>query len=143
MGTYTRMTRAWLDQRYRQTTPEGVYVAHQPIYGLGSSCSEPDQVPRMARTYQILKVLNRLEFSSFLDVGAAEGHLAQLVAEHLGAQVMIGDLSVEAVRRAWELFGLTGVGLDSTRLPFPDGAFDERCGLSEAVASQVWHAERR
>jgi len=124
MGTYTRMTRAWLDQRYRRTTEQGVYIAHQPVYGLGHSACEPDHLPRMARTFQILKVLNELEFESFLDVGASEGYLAHLVRDLFGADVLVGDLSAQASVRANELFGLEGVAFDSARLPFRDGAFD-------------------
>jgi SAM-dependent methyltransferase/uncharacterized protein YbaR (Trm112 family) len=122
MGAYTRITRAWLDRRYARDGER--YVAHQPVFGLGSADTEPGQVPRLARTFQILRVLNRVEFSTFLDVGASEGHLASLVRDLFGAEVLAADLSAEAIRRAHELFELPGLALDSARLPFADGAFD-------------------
>ena len=124
MGIYTRMTRAWLDQRYRQTDAAGTYLAHQPIYGLGHPASEGFHLTRMARTYQILKVINRLDFETVLDVGASEGYLGYLIRELFGAEVLVGDLSPEAGRRANELFELEGLAFDCSRLPFRDDAFD-------------------
>ncbi|MFT5286602.1 MAG: hypothetical protein ACI8TQ_002772 [Planctomycetota bacterium] len=124
MGIYTRMTRAWLDQRYRQTDEAGVYLAHQPIYGLAHPASEGFHLTRMARTFQILKVLNRLSFENVLDVGASEGYLGSLVRDLFGAEVLVSDLSTEAGHRANELFGLEGVAFDCARFPFRDDAFD-------------------
>ena len=124
MGTYTRMTRAWLDERYQRVNEDGVYIAHQPIYGLGTKAAEPDHFGRLARTFQILKILNGLEFQSFLDVGAGEGYFGDLVRRLFGAEVLVSDLSVQAGLRARDLFDLDAVALDSCRLPFRDDAFD-------------------
>ena len=33
MDTYTEDTKSWLDQRFREVDAEGVFLAHQPIYG--------------------------------------------------------------------------------------------------------------
>lgn len=124
MSSYTQHTRRWLDQRFARRSAAGVYHAHQPIYGLGRPDCEPGQVPRLARCFQLLRVLDRLEFDSFLDIGSAEGFLTSLVGELFGARVAGGDLSAEAGRRARELFDVEAVALDVARLPFADGAFD-------------------
>jgi SAM-dependent methyltransferase/uncharacterized protein YbaR (Trm112 family) len=125
MGSYTRYTRRWLEERYRQTTPDGLYFAHQPIYGRGRpGYSEKGDIWRRARTFQVIRELNRIRFETLLDVGAAEGLAAHLVRKLFGAGVVATDLSVEACRRAWDLFGLDGVACDCSRLPFANGAFD-------------------
>ena len=124
MGWYTRLSRAWLDTRYRRTTPEGIYYAHNPIYGIGSPCSDPDGLACLARTFQILKILNRVRFGTLLDVGGSEGFLADLVQRLFATEAVSGDLSVEACKRAIDLHGVETVALDSARLPFPDASFD-------------------
>ncbi len=125
MGSYTRNTRRWLEGRYRQTTADGVYYAHQPIYGRRHpGYSEPGDIWRRARQFQSLRTLNRLEFDTFLDVGGSEGLTSHHVQSLFGAKVVTADLSAAACRRAWDLFGVDGVACDSVRLPFADGAFD-------------------
>lgn len=140
VGQYTRMTRAWLQERYRRTSDDGVYCAHQPIYGLGNPWTEPNHLPRMARTYRILRVLNRLRFESLLDVGGAEGTLCRLVRDLFGADVTSGDLSPEAGLRAWDLFEVPAVAFDSMRLPFAGGAFDLVL-CSEVIEHVEWPVE--
>lgn len=125
MGRYTDYTRIWLDARYARRDEQGIYHAHQPIYGRGirEHC-EPDHLFRLARQYQIMALLDRLRFRTFLDVGGSEGFGAHLVQTLFGAEVAITDLSTEACKRAADLFRLPGAAADATRLPFPDRAFD-------------------
>src|SRR5262245_44568290 len=122
MGRSTDHTRAWLERRFQQRTRDGVFVAHQPVYGIGHPASGlPAQLPCVLR---ILQLLDGLRVRTFLDVGGAEGHVAWLVQRWLGAEVATCDLSVQACCRARELYGLPAAAVLGSRLPFPDGAFD-------------------
>ena len=123
MGTYSVETRNWLEQRYARRT-DGSYFAHEPVFGLGHPDSEPSHPVRFARILRILQVLDGLHCRSFLDVGGSEGFTAALLRNLLGVVPVTLDLSLEACRRARELFDLDGVAADSWRLPFADAAFD-------------------
>jgi SAM-dependent methyltransferase len=124
MDTYTEETRAWLDRRFAETSPDGVYTAHQPIYGFDAGHCEPSLLPRYVRTLEIMRALARLRFGSCLDAGAAEGYKAELVRRLFGAEVVATDLSEKACERAREIFGLTARSADLHDLPFEDGEFD-------------------
>lgn len=124
MDPYTQQTKDWLDQRFRQTDASGVYVAHQPIYGFRKGHSEPWLIIRYVITYQIMRALAHLRFSSLLDVGGAEGYKAALARELFGADVTSCDLSEEACTRAREIYGIEGQSIDIHELPFEDGQFD-------------------
>jgi SAM-dependent methyltransferase len=124
MDSYTEETMSWLDRRFRETDRDGIYLAHQPIYGFRRGHSEPGAIVRYVITYNILKALSHLRFASFLDVGGAEGYKAALVRAVFGAEVRSVDLSAEACVRAKAIFGVDGEPVDIQRLPYPDGAFD-------------------
>lgn len=124
MGSYTQVTRGWLDNRFQKRTPEGHYWAHMPIYGVGHPAGEGNHVARLCRFLRILRVLDTVEFDTLLDVGGAEGYLAHVAATIFGVRTTTSDLSLEACLRARELFGIPGAAVDSSRLPFADDAFD-------------------
>jgi len=124
MDTYTEETRAWLDARFQETSPDGVYTAHQPIYGFDAGHCEPSLLPRYVRTLEIMRALAQLRFGSCLDAGAAEGYKAELVRRLFGAEVVATDLSENACQRAREIFALTARSGDVHDLPFDDGEFD-------------------
>jgi ubiquinone/menaquinone biosynthesis C-methylase UbiE len=124
MNDYTTDTMQWLDQRFKLTDENGIYVAHQPIYGFRQGHSEPGMVSRYMITYQIMRALSHLRFSSFLDVGGAEGYKSALVRSIFGAQVRSADLSAEACARAKEIFGVEGEPIDIHHLPYADNQFD-------------------
>lgn len=124
IDTYTEETRAWLDLRFKETSADGVYFAHQPIYGFGAGHCEPSLLARYVRTLEIMRALARLRFHSCLDVGAAEGYKAQLVRLLFGAEVAVTDLSEQACARAREIFTLPARAADVHELPFGDGEFD-------------------
>jgi ubiquinone/menaquinone biosynthesis C-methylase UbiE/uncharacterized protein YbaR (Trm112 family) len=124
MNEHTRRAKDWLDRRYRRDS-SGQYLAHQPIAGLETTCSEPNAVLRLARTYRLLELLDTLDFESVLDVGGGEGYLAALVRDLGRANtVHSSDLSVEACQRAGEIFDIQGLAADSARLPFADNSYD-------------------
>lgn len=124
MDDYTLKTKKWLDNRFKQTTDNGVYFAHQPIYGFRNGCCEPDLMSRYIRTYRIMAHLAHIHFDSLLDVGAAEGYKAQLVKTLFDADVQCCDLSEEACKRANEIYDLTATPADIHDLPYDDDQFD-------------------
>jgi SAM-dependent methyltransferase len=103
---------------------DGIYLAHQPIYGFRSGHCEPDLMERYIRTYGVLVELAGGSLKSLLDVGAAEGYKAELARRLLGPRVVICDLSVEACKRGREIYGLDATAADIHRLPFADESFD-------------------
>ena len=117
-------TRRWLEDRFRRHDDDGVFFAHMPIYGHAHPSSEPGRLPRLARALQVLRSLDRVEFDTLLDVGGAEGWLAWTVERTRGARAVSVDLSIEACRRATELFGTAVAAVDAERLPFADDSFD-------------------
>jgi SAM-dependent methyltransferase len=124
MSFYARTTRRWLDQRFCKNGPNGAYLAHMPIYGLGHPDAEGGHLGRLARFLRLLRALDGLSFESVLDVGGAEGWWSHAVRTLFGARTATTDLSLQACLRARELFGLPAAAVDCARLPFADGAFD-------------------
>jgi SAM-dependent methyltransferase len=124
MTSYTRTTRAWLEQRFLMRSEAGHYFAHMPIYGVGHPDAEPGHAARLCRISRILRVLDGLAFDTMLDVGGAEGYLGHLAQTIFGVEAATSDLSLEANRRAREIFALPSAAVDCSRLPFADDAFD-------------------
>ena len=123
MDKRTSEAKKWLDKRYAKTR-DGQYFAHQPIYGYDSQHSEPNVILRLARTYQLLKVLSKLSFDSLLDVGGGEGYTAALVSDIFGADSYSLDISTDACLRARELFHIQPLAADSATLPVQDKSYD-------------------
>jgi SAM-dependent methyltransferase len=121
---YTATTRGWLDRRFRAVDADGIYRAHQPIYGFRRGPTEPGLVRRYTITWRILRALAGLDFETFADIGGAEGYKAALVRELFDVDVTSCDLSEEACRRAREIYGVEARGIDIHALPFADGEFD-------------------
>lgn len=124
MDAYTEETRAWLDRRFRQVDADGIYFAHQPIYGFRAGHCEGWPTVRYVITYQILSALAHLRFDSLLDVGGAEGYKAALARDVFGGEAWSCDLSEAACKRAEALYGVPGKAVDIHALPFPDDRFD-------------------
>ncbi|MEM7019245.1 MAG: class I SAM-dependent methyltransferase [Pseudomonadota bacterium] len=124
MDDYTYDTKSWLDQRFKKVDKDGIYYAHQPIYGFRQGHSEPGMVERYMITYQITNALAHLNFSSLLDVGGAEGYKAALIRSLFDVNVRSVDLSGEACLRAKEIFDVDGEPVDIHKLPYQDGEFD-------------------
>jgi ubiquinone/menaquinone biosynthesis C-methylase UbiE len=124
VDTYTKTIKEWLDERFKKTDEEGIYFAHQPIYGFRKGYSEYGVIIRYIITYQILKVLTHLQFESFLDVGGAEGYKSALVRSLLKKNVLSCDISTEACNRAKEIYNVDTKQVDIHKLPFNDNSFD-------------------
>ncbi len=117
---FTRKNREWFTQRY-DFASHGIYFPHQPVYGFSRW---DEHITDYFRTYHILRLLEELEFKSFLDVGCAEGYLINLVRKLFGAEGYGIDIAPTGVRRARDLYGIPGATADALRLPFADKSFD-------------------
>jgi ubiquinone/menaquinone biosynthesis C-methylase UbiE len=124
MDQYTSNTKIWLDERFKSCDEQGIYFAHQPIYGFRSGHSEPGLIDKYIRTCRIMKTLSHIKFDSLLDAGAAEGYKAYITHKLFDATVHCCDLSEEACRRAEEIFHLNATPADINDLPFKDCEFD-------------------
>lgn len=120
---YTSRARKWLDARFRHDARGGRYNAHQPIYGFDEARTA-GLLRDYVRLYRVLSALSELSFETLLDVGGAEGMLAVLARDLLGADVHVSDLSSEVCERASEIFGLEVTPADIHALPFADESFD-------------------
>jgi len=124
MDEYTKKTKYWLDVRFKQVDRDGIYYAHQPIYGFRRGHCERDLISRFTRTYQIMKALSHLRFNSLLDVGGAEGFTVYRIKEIFNVKVRNSDLSEEACKRAKEIFNIESDPVDIHELPYKDNEFD-------------------
>jgi len=126
MDPYTDETKQWLDKRFNKIDEDGIYIAHQPIYGyLNGHCGPGDYVTCYNRVYETMLALSHLRgFTSVLDVGAAEGFTANAAVHLFNTKVECCDLSKSACMRAEEIFSLHATQADIHHLPYKDGAFD-------------------
>ncbi|OGX17593.1 MAG: hypothetical protein A3K83_00485 [Omnitrophica WOR_2 bacterium RBG_13_44_8b] len=124
MDTYTQKTKEWLENRFRECNPDGIYYAHQPIYGLRRGYSEIRPVKRYIITHQIMSALSHIKFDSFFDTGGAEGYKAWVASQLFSVKAISSDLSEEGCKRAREIFGVAALTADIHQLPFKNDAFD-------------------
>jgi len=123
-GSYTKEVKQWLNKRFAATDKSGRYFSHEPIYGYADGPSEPDRLSRLSRTYQIIQVVNRLDFKSFVDIGGAEGYWSNIIRHLFRVPCLTCDLSCQANLMARLLYGVDGVTLDIDQIPIRDGMFD-------------------
>lgn len=77
MDNYTSNTKESLEERFRMSK-DGVYYAHQPIYGYRTSKGSTSCIARYMVTMSILNALNWYSFKTFADIGGAEGYTSCL-----------------------------------------------------------------
>lgn len=124
MDKYTVETKDWLEDRFRKCDEDGIYLAHEPIYGYRKGHNDTDPAFGYICTYRIMRALSRLNFHSLLDVGGAEGYKAYIAMNLFGAEVVNSDLSEEACRRAEEIYNIQSVPANIHELPYKDDEFD-------------------
>ncbi|MFX0141215.1 MAG: class I SAM-dependent methyltransferase [Candidatus Hodarchaeota archaeon] len=124
MDEYTQKTKIWLDNRFKKYDDDGIYFAHQPIYGFRKNHSELGIIGRYIITYRIMKMLSHLKFNTLLDVGGAEGYKAYVARIIFGVDIKNSDLSEEACKRAKEIFNIDSDPVDIHNLPYEDNQFD-------------------
>ena len=122
MDTYTQNTKFFLEDRFEKNT-EGIYWAHQQIYGFRSPYALTTLAKYMV-TKSILNSLNKYDFSSFIDVGGAEGYTANLVRKIFEVLVKSTDISENACKMAKSIFDIDALPADIHNLPFDDNSFD-------------------
>jgi ubiquinone/menaquinone biosynthesis C-methylase UbiE len=121
-------TRAWLQERFR----EGIKLGYDQRTGVFDPDGRPARVTLYAfqllqRKLKIFRLLDRLRFQSFIDVGAGFEDYPKLVRERYGASAYYADFNHQA---NLPFDGFESDRLDHAvtasliRLPFPDGAFD-------------------
>lgn len=98
---FSQKSRRFFDQRYLFTS-ERIYFPHQPIYGFSRL---KEHLHSYRRTYSILKALEGLSFSSFLDVGCAEGYSPNVLPHLFGPRSHGTDFLMSAIQRAREIYG--------------------------------------
>lgn len=122
---YTKETKEWLDERFTWTDKNGYYLCHQPIYGFENTLSA---LTNYIRTYGILHEIEILSqkasINNFLDSGCAEGYTANMIQNRFGWTALCADLSIEACKRAKEIFSLEGVSSDIHSIPLKDNSVD-------------------
>jgi ubiquinone/menaquinone biosynthesis C-methylase UbiE len=126
MDEYTEKVKDWLNKRFKMVDEQGIYLAHQPIYGFKKGHCENfgSALSRYVPTYRIMKALSHIKFDTLLDVGGAEGYTAALAHELFHSYVRTGDLSDEACKRATEIYGIDSQQVDMQNLPFKDNEYD-------------------
>jgi len=120
---YTFETEKVLEERFRISV-NGIYFAHQPIYGFRTPYADTSNIARYMVTQSILSSLSGHSFTNFIDIGGAEGYTANLVKTIFKVPVKSTDLSENACKMAKAIFGIDAVPCDIHNLPFNDSAFD-------------------
>lgn len=111
----------WLNARF-ELQPGVPYRPHQPVYGF-----LPSYLAHFRLAYGLVRRVRLLSFSSFIDIGGAEGYLPNLVKQLYGDSVLVYnlDISLSAIRTASQFYQLrNGVVADVEELPLPDKSVD-------------------
>lgn len=117
---FSKRSRTWFDKRY-DFSSDGVYFPHQPIYGFSRFA---EHIHSYRRTYSILKAVEGLSFSNFLDVGCAEGYFPNIFSHLFGVKSYGTDFAMSAMQRTGQIYGITGAVGDALCLPFKDKSVD-------------------
>ena len=122
---YQEEVRVWLNQRFGPDGWEdGVFRAHQPIYGFKAGYCESAWGIRYLITHHLMRELSHLDFHTLIDIGGAEGYKPALAQKLFGCEVLSCDLSSEACRRAEEIYHIPTQQVDIHDLPFEADSFD-------------------
>jgi 2-polyprenyl-3-methyl-5-hydroxy-6-metoxy-1,4-benzoquinol methylase len=124
LDEYTKKTKNWLDQQFSEVTKDGIYIAHQPIYGFRKGYCAGYIMNRYMITYHLMRALSHIHFKSLLDVGGAEGYKAALASSLFNVNARSSDLSEEVCKRAKDIYGIEGEPIDINNLPYQDESFD-------------------
>jgi SAM-dependent methyltransferase len=124
LDEYTKKTKNWLNEQFSEVTNEGIYIAHQPIYGFRKGYCADYIMNRYMISYHLMRALSHLHFTSLLDIGGAEGYKAALARSLFNIEVRSSDLSEEVCKRAKDIYGIEGDPVDINNLPYNDDSFD-------------------
>jgi len=121
-GALTLQAQSFLERRFARAA-DGSYFPHQPIHGLYGE-SESGQPLRLVRTYRLLRWIEALAPASLADLGAAEGYVANLARLRCGCPTLCIDLSLEACRRAAEIYSQPALAGPLQSIALPDKSVD-------------------
>lgn len=113
----------FVDDFYKNSI-DGIYYAHQPIYGYRTKYAEPAHIGRYMITRSLLDNLARYKFSEVMDISAAEGYTSNIIKKLFGAKVRTTDLAESVCKVAHKIFGLDAQVADILDLPFKDNEFE-------------------
>lgn len=92
------------------------------------------------RRLALFGAMERLDFSTALDVGCAEGFFMGAIGERFGPEMWGVDISDAAVRKARDTLGTPVAAADALNLPLADGSFD--LVYSTETIEHVLHPEK-
>jgi len=117
---YLRETVQWLNSRFL-LQPGVPYHPHQPVYGF-----LPQYLSHFRLAYALMRRVRQLSFSSFIDIGGAEGYFPNLVKQLYGDSrpVYNLDISVSVVSTSRQFYQLNGLVANIEKLPLPDNSVD-------------------
>ena len=127
MDRYSFEVRHWLDLRYDEERLARIgipYAPYQPLDGIPDGAWSNGTVCMAARMARLCADLEALGARSLLDVGGAEGLVADVARRVTGVEAVSSDLSLAASQRAARELGVPALACEAHRLPFADGAFD-------------------
>jgi SAM-dependent methyltransferase len=113
----------FVDEYYTKSI-DGIYYAHQPIYGYRTPYAESAHIARYMITRSILDNLAKYKFSELIDISAAEGYTAHLIKTLFGVKVRVTDWSESVCKMAKNIYGLQADVADIKNLPFKDNEFE-------------------
>lgn len=123
MDEWTRKTMVEYDEGYK-TRVAGLYVSNHAIYGLREGPHAPGGLGKLSETYRMLRIINNLHFSNFIDIGGGDGFFASTIRRLWRIPSFTVDFSFEANLRAKEIFGINGITTDIHSLPIKSNSFD-------------------
>jgi ubiquinone/menaquinone biosynthesis C-methylase UbiE len=109
---------------YYKNSKDGIYYAHQPIYGYRTPYAEPSQVSRHVITRNILDQLAQYKFKQLIDISASEGYTSFLIQKLFGITPKITDWAQSVCDMANKLFGFEAEVADVKKLPYKDNEFE-------------------
>jgi ubiquinone/menaquinone biosynthesis C-methylase UbiE len=111
------------EERFEESI-DGIFFAHQPIYGYRTKYAEGSHIGRYIITKSILNEAAKFKFKTFIDIGGAEGYKAHLIRHFFKADVKNTDHSAAVCRKAEEIYQIPSVACNIHDLPFKDAEFD-------------------
>jgi ubiquinone/menaquinone biosynthesis C-methylase UbiE len=102
---------------------EGIYIAHQPIYGYRTPFAAKGHIARYIIIKSILNNVLKYKFTTYIDIGGGEGFLANIIKGKSDATVQISEIDQNACEMAKKLYNISSTTDDIRNLPFADNQF--------------------
>jgi ubiquinone/menaquinone biosynthesis C-methylase UbiE len=106
------------------TDIDGVYSAHQPIYGYRTPFAQKGHIARYIIIKSILNNILKYKFDTYIDIGGGEGYLASIVKKQTKAKVKISEIDENAGVIAKKIYDIDYTTDDIRDLPFKNNEFE-------------------